>query len=104
MRVRGALVEHGRPGGGLRRELTSFVGREREVEAVARLLSDAPLVTLAGPGGAGKTRLAMRVARKVESEAGSERVPEEVTFIELAGLSDPSLVPQTLAVAIGAVA
>src|SRR5262245_6242180 len=45
-------------------ELTSFVGRVREINAVRRLLATAPLVTLSGAGGSGKTRMALQVARQ----------------------------------------
>ncbi len=56
-------------------ELTSLVGRDAEVEAVAGLLEEQRLVTLSGPGGVGKTRLALRVARTVV-----ERFPEGCWF------------------------
>jgi MoxR-like ATPase len=46
-------------------ELTSFVGREREVDEVKRLLADQWMLTLTGPGGSGKTRLALAVAFEV---------------------------------------
>ena len=73
-------------------QLTSFVGRVREVEAVRQLLGHgARLVTLCGPGGCGKTRLALQVAESV--------VPERrdgVWLVELAGLSAPSEVDQVV--------
>ena len=46
----------------LPRKLTSFVGREREMAEIKQLLRTAPLVTIVGPGGVGKTRLALQVA------------------------------------------
>jgi DNA-binding SARP family transcriptional activator len=75
--------------------LTSFVGRGREVGQVVDLLTHARMVTLTGAGGSGKTRLAVEVAAKrAESVDG-------VWLVELAGLTDPSLVPQAVASALG---
>ncbi|HYQ89356.1 MAG TPA: protein kinase [Candidatus Binatia bacterium] len=76
--------------------LTSFVGREGEMEEVARLLGSARLVTLLGSGGCGKTRLAIQVARNL-----LESLPDGAWVVELAALSDPSLVPQSVAMALG---
>lgn len=73
-------------------QLTSFVGREREIEQVKRFLATHRLVTLTGTGGAGKTRLAIEVASRLLSD-----FPDGIWFIELAALSDPALVPQTIA-------
>jgi predicted ATPase/DNA-binding SARP family transcriptional activator len=75
--------------------LTSFVGRERECEEVRGLLERGRLVTLIGPGGCGKTRLALEVA------AASQAQEPEVLFVELAAVSDPALVAQQLATALG---
>jgi predicted ATPase/DNA-binding CsgD family transcriptional regulator len=73
--------------------LTSFVGREREISELERLLADgARLLTLTGPGGSGKTRLASAVALEVV-----ERFEDGVWWAELAPVSDPNLVPQALA-------
>lgn len=72
-------------------QLTTFIGREREVAEVKHLLSDARLVTLTGSGGCGKTRLAIRVA----SELGNSYA-HGVWYVELAPVSDPGLVSQTL--------
>ncbi|HEX5503334.1 MAG TPA: LuxR C-terminal-related transcriptional regulator, partial [Thermomicrobiales bacterium] len=78
-------------------EPTSFVGRERELADLARLLDGgARLVTLTGPGGCGKTRLALRAAGR---RLG--RYPDGVWLVELAPLADPALVPQALAAAVG---
>ena len=76
--------------------LTSFVGRQGEMEEVARLLGSARLVTLVGSGGCGKTRLGIQVARNL-----LESFPDGAWIVELAALSDPSLVPQSVAVALG---
>src|SRR5438445_5234134 len=73
-------------------QLTSFVGRSAEVAEAKRLLSRAHSVTLIGPGGVGKTRLAIEVARQSVAE-----FPEGVWLIELASLTNASLVPQAVA-------
>ncbi|MEU8586058.1 LuxR C-terminal-related transcriptional regulator [Streptomyces sp. NPDC048664] len=65
-------------------EMTSFVGRRREVGQVRQALADSRLVTLAGPGGIGKTWLALQVAGKVRRS-----FPDGVLVAELASLSDP---------------
>src|SRR5215471_4927281 len=83
-----------RPMHNLPRQLTSFVGRGREVDEVAVLLSTARLVTLVGAGGVGKTRLAFEVAnRHVDNRA------DHVRLVELAALRDPMLVPHVVAAA-----
>lgn len=76
---------------------TSFVGREKEMTEVRRLLSAHRLVTLTGPGGTGKTRLALQVASEL-----LESFEDGVWLIELAPLADPLLIPQTVANTIGA--
>jgi predicted ATPase/DNA-binding CsgD family transcriptional regulator len=76
--------------------LTSFIGREEAVRAVAGLLGERRLVTVAGPGGSGKTRLAGVVAERV---AG--RFADGVWLAELAPVRDPALVPAVVAVALG---
>lgn len=74
-------------------QTTSLVGRETEVrEVLALLKGDARLVTITAFGGAGKTRLSLEVA-----EASLERCPQGVWFVDLASLSDPSLVMPTVA-------
>ncbi len=78
--------------------LTSFVNREREVSAVVALLRQdgVRLVTLTGPAGVGKTRLALRVAD--EAAVG---FPDGVAFVPLAAVTDPGLVPSAIARALG---
>ena len=84
-----------RPAHNLPAELTSFVGRERELGEVRALLRDTRLLTLTGVGGAGKTRLALRAAR--DAVAGCR---DGVWLVELAPLTDPALVETLLATAL----
>ena len=76
--------------------LTSFIGRKRELAEVRRLLQTTRLVTLSGPGGCGKTRLAIQVASDTLPE-----VPDGGWLVELAALNDPALVPQSVATVLG---
>jgi non-specific serine/threonine protein kinase len=76
--------------------LTSFVGRISEVAEVKRLCSESRLVTLTGVGGIGKTRLAVQVAGEL-----TPSFRDGTWVVELAPVSDPSQVPQTLAAALG---
>ena len=76
--------------------LSSFVGRRADVAEVRRLLSTSRLVTLTGPGGVGKTRLALEVAN-----AARRGFPDGVVLVELDQVSDPALVANTVAVAVG---
>lgn len=73
-------------------DLTSFVGREREIAAVKRLLAKSRMITLAGTGGVGKTRVALRTASEVKRSFG-----DGVWLVELAALTDGALVAQTVA-------
>ena len=77
-------------------ELTSFVGRDREVAEVTAVLNRHRLVTLAGSGGVGKTRLSLQVAANLLDGSG-----DGVWFIELAPLVDGSLIPVTIANLLG---
>jgi non-specific serine/threonine protein kinase len=77
-------------------QLTTFVGRERALVELGRLLASARLLTLTGPPGVGKTRLALQVA----GEARDEFV-DGVWLVELAPLADPALVPLAVAETVG---
>jgi predicted ATPase/class 3 adenylate cyclase len=80
----------------LPQQLTSFIGREQEMAEVKQLLATTRLLTLAGSGGTGKTRLALQVAADLLPEYG-----DGVWLVELAPLADPDLVPQAVATALG---
>jgi predicted ATPase/DNA-binding CsgD family transcriptional regulator/transcriptional regulator with XRE-family HTH domain len=87
------------PSGGVRGfpvALTSFIGREAAMRQVAGLLEEYRLVTVTGPGGSGKTRLAGQVARQV---AG--RFADGVSLVELVPAQDPAQVPAVVAAALG---
>jgi class 3 adenylate cyclase len=73
-------------------QVTSFVGRTREMADVKRLLGNTRLLTLTGAGGTGKTRLSLQVAAEV-----LERFPHGVWLVELATASDPTIVPEAIA-------
>jgi predicted ATPase/DNA-binding CsgD family transcriptional regulator len=92
-----------RPSGSTRRQgtnlpaaLTSFVGREREIRAITRLLATARLLTLTGSGGVGKTRLALAVAAGLPGLFAAG-----VWLVELAALADPDLLAQAVASVLG---
>jgi predicted ATPase len=74
---------------------TSFIGREREIAQVVELLGAVRVLTLVGPGGAGKTRLAIRVATDLQ-----HAFPDGVCFAALAPLRDPALVAPVIAQAL----
>jgi non-specific serine/threonine protein kinase len=77
-------------------QVTSFIGREREIGEVKRLLATTRMLTLTGPPGTGKTRLGLQVAAQV-----LDRFADGVFFVDLAPISDPQLVPSTVAQALG---
>ncbi|MFC6886093.1 MULTISPECIES: AfsR/SARP family transcriptional regulator [Actinomadura] len=77
-------------------QLTSFVGREEESERVSELLRETRLVTLTGPGGAGKTRLAGEITARLVNEQ-----PDGVWFVPLAPVSDPGDIAQAVLAALG---
>jgi len=80
----------------LSESLTSFIGREREVVEIKRLLPGKRLLTLVGIGGIGKTRLALQVAAEV-----MDAYRDGVWLVELGSISDPSLVPTSVAQVLG---
>jgi predicted ATPase/class 3 adenylate cyclase len=77
-------------------QVTSFIGREKELAETGELLDRTRLVTLTGPGGTGKTRLALQVAAERLS-----RYADGAFFVELAAIDDERLVPTAIASAIG---
>jgi predicted ATPase/DNA-binding CsgD family transcriptional regulator len=88
------LTRH--PPGELPAEVTRFVGRQRELAELSGLLRSARLVTVIGPGGVGKTRIAQRVAAQLAAEFG-----DGACLVELSGLHDPELLPDTVATCLG---
>ena len=81
---------------GLPRPLTSFIGRAAEIDQLRHLLGDHRLITVTGPGGVGKTRLASEVAW-----LAADGFADGAFLVELAGVTDPSLVALTVATAVG---
>jgi non-specific serine/threonine protein kinase len=77
--------------------LTSFVGRAQDTAEIIKLLDDYRLVTLTGPGGVGKTRLALEVSRRM-----ADQFPDGVWFIELGAIADAAQVPTEVMSALGA--
>lgn len=77
-------------------QLTSFVGREKELKDVRKLLAETRLLTLTGSGGCGKTRLALQTAAEVVDD-----FTNGVGFVELAALTDGNLVARTIAQTLG---
>ncbi len=82
--------------GNLPAEPNSFVGRERDLAELARLLDDVRALTLCGPGGIGKTRLALRLAHETLPS-----FPDGAWLVELADTADPSLVARRVAATLG---
>jgi predicted ATPase len=80
------------PNHNLPTQMTTFIGRERELAETQRKLDSARLLTLIGPGGAGKTRLAMEIAANQ-----LERFKDGVWLVELAPIADPGFVVSTIA-------
>ncbi|HEY2258090.1 MAG TPA: tetratricopeptide repeat protein [Solirubrobacteraceae bacterium] len=76
-------------------DASSFVGRRRELEELRALLRGARLLTLAGAGGVGKTRLALELARDAEPSH-----PDGAALVELASIADAGLVPEAVAAAL----
>jgi predicted ATPase len=96
--LRGQAAEPAPVRGGtpLRSALTSFLGRDDELTEVQRLLDAGRLVTLLGPGGAGKTRLALESAHRRRAA-----VPDGVWWVELAPVADARLLPAAVLAAVG---
>jgi predicted ATPase len=99
--ARAAAVPHNVP-----LALSSLVGRARETRALAEALGGARLVTITGPGGAGKTRLAREVAAALAGEDGDAHdgapdFPDGVWWLELAPVADRLQVPQAVAAVLG---
>src|SRR6476659_6505916 len=82
--------------GNLPAEMTSFIGRRRQLQEVKSALGSARLVTLVGPGGVGKTRLALRSATDLR-----RGIADGAWLVELAGLRDPELVTKTVMTSLG---
>lgn len=78
--------------------LTRMIGRSETVEAIVADLPRLRFITLVGPGGIGKTRVALAVAHAMAAD-----YPDGVTFVDLSPIADPALVPSTLATAFGLV-
>jgi predicted ATPase len=77
-------------------EVTDFVGRQRELAEIAAMLERGRLVTVVGPGGVGKTRLAL-----VAASLAAANYPDGVWIVEQSGLRDPLLLPNTVASVLG---
>ena len=77
-------------------QVTSFVGREREMAEIKRIFPTARLLTLTGPGGTGKTRLSLHIAADL-----LDQFPHGVWLVELSTVSDPALIAETMINAIG---
>ncbi|MDX3641159.1 AfsR family transcriptional regulator, partial [Streptomyces sp. MB09-02B] len=86
-----------RPPGNLRARLTSFVGRDTDIDTIRDDLTTTRLVTLLGPGGAGKTRLSQEAG-----DAVAAAMPDGVWLAELAPVDDPANVPEAVLTALGA--
>ncbi|WP_433150769.1 BTAD domain-containing putative transcriptional regulator [Actinomadura nitritigenes] len=98
------------PKGNLSAPLTSFIGRDADLERVGALLARARLVTLTGPGGAGKTRLSVEAARRYgapdgpvppEPDGAVPPAPDGAWLVELAPVTDPGEVPAAVLAALG---
>ena len=77
-------------------DVTSLIGRDDEIEALRGVLTETRILTLVGPGGSGKTRLALALARDVR-----DRFAHGVWFVDLAAVRDPALLEPAIATALG---
>jgi predicted ATPase/class 3 adenylate cyclase/DNA-binding CsgD family transcriptional regulator len=91
LRIAKAMVSHNLPA-----QLTNFVGRRTEITELRQIIADNRLVTLTGAGGAGKTRLAVQVTAQVVGV-----FPDGVWFVDLAPITNPGVVPLTVARTLG---
>jgi predicted ATPase len=82
--------------GNVPREVNAFVGRERELAQMRELLAETRMLTLVGPGGVGKTRLAVRLQAEL-----SNAFSDGAWLVDLSPIVDPTLVPQALADVLG---
>jgi predicted ATPase/DNA-binding CsgD family transcriptional regulator len=82
--------------GNLPAEPNSFIGRDRDLAELALMLGEVRALTLCGPGGIGKTRLALRLARNI-----APGFPDGAWLVDLADTTDPSLLPQRIAATLG---
>ncbi|HLZ48045.1 MAG TPA: adenylate/guanylate cyclase domain-containing protein, partial [Candidatus Limnocylindria bacterium] len=80
----------------LPQQITTFIGREKELKEGLRLLDGSRLLTLTGPGGTGKTRLSLQLAAEV-----GDQFADGAFWVPLAPISDPELVPSTIAHSLG---
>jgi predicted ATPase/DNA-binding CsgD family transcriptional regulator len=77
-------------------EVTGFIGRQRELARLGSLLTTARLITVTGPGGVGKTRVTLRAAAQL-----TDHFADGICLVELSGLRDPELLPDTVAACLG---
>lgn len=96
MNTLGSVPGSGEQIGNLPTDVTSFVGRRQQIAEAKQAMSTARLLTFTGPGGIGKTRLALRVATQVR-----RTFPDGVWFVELAGLADQEFLGRTVATTLG---
>lgn len=96
-------TEPSRTGGRLPIPVTPMIGRQVETAKVRQLLGRSRVVTLTGPGGGGKSRLALELARDVLDHGGDDagRLPGDVWFVDLGPVDDPEQVAATVAAAMG---
>ena len=80
----------------LPRQLTTFVGRQREITEAKRILAQSPLLTLTGPGGVGKTRLAIEIAAELLAD-----YEDGVWFVDLGLVTDPAFIGHEIATSLG---
>ena len=93
--IKSNLGEKQTPSSNLPNPLTSFIGRSTELKKIADFFVSSRLLTLKGPGGVGKTRLAIHTAHDI-----AKRFKDGVWWVDLVGLADPDLVHQTVAKAL----